>query len=1047
MASLVLGVAGAVIGSFFGSPQIGYAIGSMLGNAIGGSSSGNDSNRTVTGPRISDTKIQNSTFGLDIPSVYNLSRLAGNIIWSMPVKETKHTQTTSTSSGGGGGKGGGGGGGSKQTTTQITFTYSVDMAVAICRGPVTGGLRKIWANGMLIYSIEDGVGTDSITFHDGSETQLADSYIQSHNGVTYTPAYRGVCYVVFNTYQLARHGNSIPNFEFEIENGTNTLGQVVSLICQEAGLTPAEIDVTSLSEPILGYRVSNRGTPRQQLEPLATAFFFDAVESNNVVKFIKRGNPTLAATIQQDELDAREAGSEAGDLLATTRKMELELPYEVTVLYINIDDSFQQGRSPVARRLATKSRLQKKIEMPITMRAADSLTIANTVLHAEWIARTSHRLSLSRKYTYLEPTDVIDVVKNGLHFPMRLVTKEESRPGTVVFTAESEDSGIWNYAAPTSLNVPSLPTFFSSPPGSIRTPIIIDAPVTEAATGCELIVGACGNSVEWGGCRVWMSLDGTEYSVAGTLIGASQMGVTTTGLALHSDPDVVNSLGIDLSMSLGTVSSVSQEVYDAGITLCYFDDEMIAYRDTVLTAANRYTLSVLHRGIYTTEIKAHATAQPFLIIDGNVFRFSYLPSLVGKTIYLKFTSFNTHLLVEETLASVIEYPVVLKGPRTQGISSFVLAQPWSGRDVKAKWGDVVGADSFKMTVKNLTTTLRVVTGIRSNSFEYTYEDMMADTGGVPVRALTLVLLTEGIGSAPTTATLEITNAQVAAGDITGLSIQPGVGSFAVSFTLPGTTDYAGFKVVRGSVTGFDPATATVAYDGPGTATAILGLAQGTDYYIRIAGYDVFGKTGLSYSSEFLVTTLSAGGIPTLTSIPVNPEAIGGNLAFFFDTTVATQRGLWGWDSASLSWKFTRDGANFVAASIAADKLAVTSLSAISANLGAITAGSMTLDVAGFVKSATLANWGSGNGIYAGYSTNAYKFQVGNTAGEYLIWNGTNLFINSPQFFIGSGIAIFAGTLQVRSAASGARLEMYNNVIKVYDAAGTLRIKLGDLSAV
>lgn len=43
-------------------------------------------------------------------------------------------------------------------------------------------------------------------------------------------------------------------------------------------------------------------------------------------------------------------------------------------------------------------------------------------------------------------------------------------------------------------------------------------------------------------------------------------------------------------------------------------------------------------------------------------------------------------------------------------------------------------------------------------------------------------------------------------------------------------------------------------------------------------------------------------------------------------------------------------------------------------------------------------------------------------------------------------AVFRGTLEVKSAASGARLEISNNVIKVYDSAGTLRVKMGDLSA-
>jgi hypothetical protein len=43
-------------------------------------------------------------------------------------------------------------------------------------------------------------------------------------------------------------------------------------------------------------------------------------------------------------------------------------------------------------------------------------------------------------------------------------------------------------------------------------------------------------------------------------------------------------------------------------------------------------------------------------------------------------------------------------------------------------------------------------------------------------------------------------------------------------------------------------------------------------------------------------------------------------------------------------------------------------------------------------------------------------------------------------------ATFRGTIDLKSAASGARMELKNNVIKVFDANGTLRVKLGDLSA-
>jgi hypothetical protein len=40
----------------------------------------------------------------------------------------------------------------------------------------------------------------------------------------------------------------------------------------------------------------------------------------------------------------------------------------------------------------------------------------------------------------------------------------------------------------------------------------------------------------------------------------------------------------------------------------------------------------------------------------------------------------------------------------------------------------------------------------------------------------------------------------------------------------------------------------------------------------------------------------------------------------------------------------------------------------------------------------------------------------------------------------------SGNAEIKSATSGARMEIKNNVIKVFDASGTLRVQIGDLSA-
>lgn len=85
-------------------------------------------------------------------------------------------------------------------------------------------------------------------------------------------------------------------------------------------------------------------------------------------------------------------------------------------------------------------------------------------------------------------------------------------------------------------------------------------------------------------------------------------------------------------------------------------------------------------------------------------------------------------------------------------------------------------------------------------------------------------------------------------------------------------------------------------------------------------------------------------------------------------------------------------------------------------------------------------------MFSGVDSGAYKFRIGNPAGNRVTWDGTNLNVISPGLTLLDGVATFSGGLNVASGVSGARMEIKNNVIKVFDSSGVLRVKLGDLSA-
>ena len=206
MSTQILGTIGTAVGTAVGGPVggfIGGQVGSGLGARLGGST-----RRHYEGPRLEELAVQTSTYGKAIPKVWGSVRLAGNVLWSRPIKEVVTTTTTST----GGGKGAGGGRSSK--TTQSDYRYYVTLAIGICEGEITR-IDRVWADAKLL---DLSLGTYRL--YRGSEEQMPDALIESYEGVGQTPAYRGLAYVVIEDFPLAEFGNRIPNFTFEVTRKT-----------------------------------------------------------------------------------------------------------------------------------------------------------------------------------------------------------------------------------------------------------------------------------------------------------------------------------------------------------------------------------------------------------------------------------------------------------------------------------------------------------------------------------------------------------------------------------------------------------------------------------------------------------------------------------------------------------------------------------------------------------------------------------------------------------------------------------------------------------
>lgn len=203
MATVLLGAAGAAIGGSIGGSfaTIGMAtIGRFVGGAIGTLIDRSFApNYNQEGPRLTDMSVTTSSEGSPINRLYGRSRVGGQIIWATRMRETKKTEDV------GGGKGGGG----NQTVT--TYTYSQSFAIALCEGSARTTLGRVWSDGN-----ELDLTKYTVRFYNGALDQDPDGFIETIEGVGNTPAYRGICYMVFEDMPLEEFGNRLPNISAEI---------------------------------------------------------------------------------------------------------------------------------------------------------------------------------------------------------------------------------------------------------------------------------------------------------------------------------------------------------------------------------------------------------------------------------------------------------------------------------------------------------------------------------------------------------------------------------------------------------------------------------------------------------------------------------------------------------------------------------------------------------------------------------------------------------------------------------------------------------------
>jgi hypothetical protein len=219
----ILTIAGYVVGSYFGYPQLGALVGGLVGSYLFPPEL-----PTLSGPRLSDITQTTSAVGTSIPRGWGTFSIAGSVIYQSDLREIIVSEDV------------GGKGGASQTVE--TPTYYQDFGIALSEGedPIANlgpiaGVRRIWANGKIIYDrrprqldetdtqfnvriAASNVLDEGMVIYLGTEDQLPDPTMEANLGIDNVSAFRGLAWIMFVNWQNKQEdGNKMPlNWKFEV---------------------------------------------------------------------------------------------------------------------------------------------------------------------------------------------------------------------------------------------------------------------------------------------------------------------------------------------------------------------------------------------------------------------------------------------------------------------------------------------------------------------------------------------------------------------------------------------------------------------------------------------------------------------------------------------------------------------------------------------------------------------------------------------------------------------------------------------------------------
>jgi hypothetical protein len=384
---------------------------------------------------------------------------------------------------------------------------------------------------------------------------------------------------------------------------------VVKELCAGAGVT--SVDAAKLDALLTGYVAADTASARALIEPLSSAFHFDAFESAGTIRLSPKGG-AAAMTVGADDL--AEMGE--GKRFQLTRAQEADLPPIVRVSFIDAWADYRVSMAEARKPGANGARVAR-LNLDLVLEASEAQSVVDRLLAQAWAGRETARFALPPSKLALEPGDVAIWDASGPQREMTVTGVTDA--GAREIEAQALEPSLYAAAA-SPIRVRTV-----TPPAVPGAPMVrfMDLPLL---TGAEIphAPHVAAAARPWPGRVNLLKGVGGSFAQNLQLTSAAMMGETTT--AFYAGPEGRWDDGNAVWVKLGAGALTSRGSLDVlnGANACAIRNadggwEILQFRSAELTAPLTYKLSGLLRGQAGTEGEMRnpvAAGAPFVLLTG-----------------------------------------------------------------------------------------------------------------------------------------------------------------------------------------------------------------------------------------------------------------------------------------------------------------------------------------------------------------------------------------------------------------------------------------------